>query len=237
MVTPSVQAVEYEKMTRGFISRAAHELRTPLTSILGFSELLLNQQQGGVLLDSHGEFLRYIVENANKLKDIVDTLLDLECLQSGQRIGLNKNSCNIESIVNEAVLPFHNEPGKRFLLLLSEGKTVVSVDRKKMQQVLEGLVRNAFKFSPGTTVCLRGYLAEDNYQLCVEDEGGGMTPEQVEKVFDPFYRVDYSNTAPEGLGLGLSWAKGIVESHGGTIRLESESGMGTRVRISIPLFF
>jgi signal transduction histidine kinase len=237
-VTPSVQPVEFEKMLSDFISTAGHELRTPLTSILGFSELLLHQQEAeGGLLDSHRQYLGYIVKNANKLKGIVDKLLDLDCLRSGQRIGLNKLSCNIESIVKEAVLPFHKEPGKLFWILLSDGKTVLSVDRGKMQQALEELIRNAFKFSPGSPVYLRGYLAGENYQLFVEDEGGGMTSEQVERVFDPFYRVDSSNTAPEGFGVGLSWAKGIVESHGGTIRIESEQGLGTRVSISLPMDF
>jgi signal transduction histidine kinase len=234
----SAQAAKYEKMTRDFISSAAHEFRTPLTSIMGFSELLLSQQQAVELqTDEHQVYLGYILENAKKLQGIVDTLLDLDCFHSGQGINLNKSVCRIENVVVETLFPFHEERGRRYLLRLSKGETVVSIDRKKIQLVLKELLQNAFKFSYESPVCIYGCLVGECYQLCVEDEGEGMTCEQVESVFEPFYRADSSNTSPEGLGLGLTWAKGIVEAHGGTIRVQSEPGWGTRVNVSLPLGF
>jgi signal transduction histidine kinase len=227
---------EYERMTSGFISSAVHELRTPLTVIRGFSELLLSQQQAGDLPDdTHREYLEYIVENAKRLQGIVDALLDLDRLQSAQGISLNRSACKVHNVAVEALLAFKEEREKSFLLRLSEGETIVSVDRQKMRQVLEALLQNAFKFSAGTPVYVRGHVVGGSYQFCVEDEGDGMTPQQVERVFDPFYRVDSSNTAPEGMGLGLAWAKGVVEAHGGTISVESELGRGTRVNVTLPL--
>jgi signal transduction histidine kinase len=80
-----------------------------------------------------------------------------------------------------------------------------------------------------------GGIQGDSYQVVVKDEGIGMTPEQVARVFDKFYRADYSNTAVHGLGLGMSIARQIVERHGGDIRVESEVGRGTRVVFSVPM--
>lgn len=227
---------EFEQIKREFISTAAHELRTPLTSILGFSQLLLNQEGYGVVEpNKQREFLGYINKKARTLMGIVDTLLDLDRLQSGQGIPLNRSFCTIGRMVFEARQALQKESeNNRFMVILSEGTTKVWVDRIKMQQVLEALFSNALKFSPATLIRVRGERSGSSYHISVEDEGTGMTPEQVKKAFHPFYRADASNTATEGLGLGLSLARGIVEAHGGQIRVESELGQGTKVTIVIP---
>lgn len=111
----------------------------------------------------------------------------------------------------------------------------ILADRWKIVQVLENLLGNAVKFSPkGSTVRVYCEALDGEFRVQVEDEGVGIKPEQAARVFDKFYRVDSSNTAREGLGLGLTIVKNIVEAHGGMIRLDSEPGRGTRVTFTIP---
>ncbi|GAI18212.1 unnamed protein product [marine sediment metagenome] len=104
-----------------------------------------------------------------------------------------------------------------------------------MEQVLKNILSNAVKYSPeGGVIRVVGEVFEDYYQVSVEDQGMGMTPEQLEKVFDKFYRADASNTAISGTGLGMSIVKYLVEAHRGKVFVESEVGKGTTVKFTIP---
>ena len=105
-----------------------------------------------------------------------------------------------------------------------------------MQQVLIELVTNAIKFSSDHLITVSGHVSGDSYCLSVQDNGPGMAAEQIDSIFKPFYRVDSSTTAQEGLGLGLSWAKGIVDAHGGQLLVKSEVGQGTQVSMILPLW-
>ncbi len=112
----------------------------------------------------------------------------------------------------------------------------LNVDKEKMGQVLKNILSNAAKYSPvGGLIRVVGEVLTDHYQISIEDQGIGMTPENVDKIFDKFYRVDASDSAIEGTGLGMTVVKHIVEAHGGTIRIESEFGKGTNVKFVIPI--
>ncbi|MBW2239683.1 MAG: histidine kinase, partial [Deltaproteobacteria bacterium] len=101
---------------------------------------------------------------------------------------------------------------------------------------LKNLLSNAAKYSPdGGLIRVVGEVLTDHYQISIEDQGMGMTPEQVDKIFDKFYRVDASTTAIEGTGLGMTIVKHIVEAHDGKIWVESELGKGTTVKFVIPI--
>jgi signal transduction histidine kinase len=109
-------------------------------------------------------------------------------------------------------------------------------DRNKIVQVLENLLSNAIKFSPdGGKIVVGGKTEGNFYRITVADEGIGMTPEQIEKIFIKFYRADNSSAARSGMGLGMSIVKHIVDRHGGSIRVESEMGRGTAVSFTVPL--
>ena len=111
----------------------------------------------------------------------------------------------------------------------------IFVDKDKMGQVLINLLSNAVKYSPdGGKIVVRGEVTEDEYVISVQDEGIGMTKEQVSHVFDKFYRVDTSDSAIEGTGLGMSIAKHIVEAHQGRIWIKSKPGKGTCVYVGLP---
>lgn len=110
------------------------------------------------------------------------------------------------------------------------------LDCHKISEVFENLLSNAVKYSPrGGIIRVSGTLSPGYFECVVADEGIGLAPEETIRVFEKFYRVDASNTAVRGLGLGLCIAKQIVEAHGGTIRLESELGRGTKAIFTLPL--
>ncbi len=232
------QERELDRMKNEFISTAAHELRTPITAVMGFSELLLNQARFG--LDEPGrqqELLAIIFEKAQRLEKIVSELLDLSRIRYGKLISLEKDYCDIAALLQRVVAEYRQGASQhRFEVALPEGPLELLADRNKLEQVLENLLSNAVKFSPEETRIRVAALVQDKRLLItVEDQGVGMNSEQVEKVFDKFYRADGSNAAVPGLGLGMSIVKGIIESHGGEIWVESELGQGTRVSFVLPL--
>ena len=214
---------------------AAHEFRTPLTSIQGFSQVLLTQED--ISSEERKEFLTYISEKSNALAKIVAALLDIARIESGQGLSLDRELCPVDKIFSQ-VKPFLNTNAAKHRLdvVLAEGNILLNVDKGKLGQVLENLISNALKYSPeGSLVQLQGSRVQEGYQISVADQGIGMTPEQAGKVFDKFYRADASHTAVEGVGLGMSVVKHIVEAHGGELWVESEPGVGTTVSFTVPL--
>jgi len=226
---------ELDRMKTEFLSTAAHELRSPLTSIQGFSEIL--QTREDLSEEEKKKFLSYINNQSVALAKIINDLLDISRLESGLGFSLNKVSCNVGDIIKEVVLFFQEyAPEHNFEMVLPGEPVELTVDEDKIEEVLKNILSNAVKYSPeGGVIRLVGEVVEGHYQVSVEDQGIGMTSEQVERVFDKFYRVDSSDTAVEGTGLGMSIVKYIVEAHGGRVWVESELGKGTTVRFRIPL--
>lgn len=220
-----------------FMSTAAHELRTPLTAILGFTELLLNPETvNGIGADQRQDYLSIIYEKAEALHRIVDDLHDLSRIEAGQPIPLRKAACRMQPVIEEVMERFRREnPDHLYELDLPEGIDAQEVDRERIVQVLENLLSNAVKYSPdGTLVRLVGEIGEKGLELSVEDQGIGMDREQSRKAFDTFYRADASNTAVQGLGLGMCIAKNVVAAHGGRIWVKSQQGLGTKVTFTLP---
>ena len=227
---------EMARLKSEFISMASHELHTPLTSILGFSELLLNpEQHGGITPDRQKEFLEIIHKKAQDLMKIVDVILYLNHSRTGSGISLTKETCSIETLVTEALaaLP-KGADKKRIEVHLGEDGTSIW-DRRKMGRALMALLDNALKFAPDSAVRIRGERSGENCLITVEDDGMGMTPKDLKKIFQPFFRVDVSLTAVPGFGVGLPFAKSIIEAHGGDLSVKSIPGVGTTVIVSVPL--
>lgn len=226
---------ELDRMKREFISTAAHELRTPLTAVMGFSELLLNRKEFDER--QQDEFLAIIHKKAEVLGKIVNDMLDLARVDSGQVIRLHKDRADVASIVARCTADYQRAAaGHRFETSLPEEPVVALVDDRKLFQVMENLLSNAVKFSPeGSLVRVLCERLSDEVRIAVADEGIGMTSDQASHVFDKFYRGDASDSGREGLGLGMAIVKSIVEAHGGCIRVTSKLGRGTTIALSIPL--
>lgn len=181
--------------------------------------------------------LGIVLENAPKLDSIMDTLLDVKRFQSREKLNLQRNLCRVEDFVVDALWPIQEEsPDSRVVVKVSNEKARVWVDFERIRRVLVELVTNAIKFSSGKLITVSGHIAGNNYCLSVQDNGAGIAPEQIVRIFRHFYRVDSTSLAPEGLGLGLSWAKGVVEAHGGQLLVDSQVGQGTEVSMILPLW-
>lgn len=232
---------EVDRLKTEFISTASHELRTPLTSIQGFSEILLARDT--FTREEQKKYLSYINHQAEAMSKIVNDLLNVSRIESGQSIGLEAESCSIAESIGRVVRYFEELSDiHRFEVALAEYPPVWIVDREKIEQVLKNLLTNATKYSPdGGLIKVNGQCHREPgsdtcfYQVSVADEGIGMTPDQVDRIFDKFYRADASNTAIGGIGLGMSIVKSIIEAHGGRIWVDSRPGEGTTVSFTIPV--
>ncbi len=224
-----------DRLKSEFISTAAHELRTPLTSVMGFSELLLSQK--GFKTAEQLEFLKIIHRKSEVLGKIIDDMLDLARLDSGQVIQVDKSLTDMGKLIRRCIADYQATfPSHRFAGIDIDEPSPLLADGRKICHVLENLINNAVNFSAaGSLVQVACETRQNEVCIVVKDEGIGMAPEQVKKVFDKFYRVDASNTARGGLGLGLAIVKGIIEAHGGRIWIESEVGRGTKVAFTLPL--
>lgn len=225
---------QLDQMKSEFISTAAHELRTPLTVIMGFSEVLLDEQG---LASHQQEYLAIINDKAEVLQRLIDDLLDLGRVESGRIVHVEKSRCDLAEVIRQSIADFQlTHQGHRFVVALPETPVELEADPLRLAQTLENLLGNAVKFSaPGSQIrvgcCQRGPLVE----VCVSDQGVGMTPEQVGRMFEKFYRVDSTVTSKQGLGLGMTIVKNIIDAHGGQIRVESRPGEGTEITFSLPL--
>lgn len=246
-----------DRMKSEFISMAAHELRNPLTSIMGYSELLMIRD------DIKEEERKKYISNINKqsvvLAEIINDLLDVSRIESGKGFTLNKVPSDMSHIIREVTSSFRLQTDKHtFDIILPEEPVVLMVDREKMEQVLGNILSNAVKYSPeGGTIRLTAKKISDfgigdsepeedekesafrtpysAIEISIADQGIGMTPDQVQKIFDKFYRADTSNTTISGTGLGMSIVKQLIEAHDGKVWVESKLGKETTVRFAIPV--
>jgi len=226
---------EVDRMKTEFISTAAHELRTPLTSIRGFSEILLTREN--IDIKEQKKFLNYINNQSVRLAKIINDLLDVSRIESGKGYELDKEVVNINDILSNTSGFFRDCSKKHDIEVFIPDRPIqIKVDEEKIEQVMKNIISNAIKYSPsGGLIKVSGEVSDDCYLVTVKDQGLGMTAEQVEKIFDKFYRADASNTAIEGTGLGMSIVKHIIESHGGKIFVKSEPEKGTSVEFTVPL--
>ena len=226
---------EIDRMKSEFISMAAHELRTPLTSIKGYSEILLSRDN--LNQSDRTKFLTYIQDQSEVLSKIISDLLDISRIESGKGFELQKESCRIGDIIEQIAESYTDRfPIDSIRVHLPKREVEVFLDKEKMVQVLENLLSNAVKYSPEEVdIDITGEVQGKVFHIIIQDKGIGMTPEQLKKVYERFYRADTSNTGIAGTGLGLSIAKAIVEAHEGEMWIESTPGMGTRVSFSVPM--
>ncbi len=227
---------EVDRMKSDFLAMAAHELMTPLASIMGYSELLTSETARQLNDEQKVEFVNYIHRKAEGLSRIVDDLLDISRIESGQQISIAQIEFDL-CLALERLLDAYRKSNRNhdFVLDVKCSDCRLCADPIRIEQVLENLLSNAVKYSPrGGEVRVQCVKDEKMCRFTVVDHGIGMTEEQVAHIFDKFYRVDQSNTARQGVGLGMSIAKHIVDSHGGEIQVSSELGKGTRVTFSLP---
>ncbi len=221
-----------------FISTAAHELRTPVSSVMGFAELLLDDKLSMSLTgEQRREYLQEINENCGRLDRIIDDLLDVARIDAGKKIPLDRQPTSIVALLEKLINCFNLKGQDKLNLEIMPGiPETIMVDRHRIRQVIENLVSNAIKYSPEESAISIIVERDDCHcEVTVVDRGIGMTKEQVDHVFDKFYRVDGSDTAVRGLGLGMSIVKQVIEDHGGMVWIDSLLGAGSSVHFTLPV--
>jgi signal transduction histidine kinase len=227
---------EVDHMKSEFLSTAAHELRTPMASILGFSEVLLDQAFDPV---TQRELLGIIHKQSGLMAKILDELLDLARIEARRGKDFRFTRVCLQDLTADMVKAFIPPPGREAPALeLPTEPVYVMADSGKLRQALLNVLSNAYKYSPaGGPVVLAVSANEASASLTrvwihITDQGIGMTAEQRGRVCERFYRADASGKTP-GTGLGMSIVKEIVDLHGGELAISSEAGVGTRVSMCL----
>ncbi len=224
-----------EQMKAEFVNTAGHAIRHPLTSIRGYSELLLIRDD--IPPEDQRVFLTCIKNQAETLADIVDDLLAISRIESGTRLPSPESTCNITEIITELVSFYEQKSdAHQFTTFLPQDTIEVMADKSTMKRLFSNLLDNAVTYSPqGGLISVTARPGEDQFLFLIADQGLGMSPDHVERVFESFYRADASNTAVPGTGVGMTIVKGIVEAQGGKLWIESAKGGGTIVNFTLPV--
>jgi two-component system phosphate regulon sensor histidine kinase PhoR len=228
-----------EKMRKEFISNVSHELRTPLTSIHGYAEALLEDDLSNKELVK--KFLKIIESEAARMTRIINDLLDLEKLESGnsqfsfERINLTEVLEHVRHIIE----PLAEDYGVEVEFSYPDDLNMIG-DKDRLVQMILNLVDNAVKYTSlkekgQKKVVVEAYEEDDKIILIVKDTGVGIPDESQKRLFERFYRVDKARSRKMGgTGLGLSIVKTIVEKHKGTIEFTSKEGVGTTFKVILP---
>lgn len=230
------EAEQANEIKTKFLAMISHELRTPLTSIKGFTTTLLAEDVSWEP-EEQRDFVQTIQQEANRLQELIDHLLDLSRLESGM-LPIMLESHNLQAIMEDASPQFQTlTSGQSFTIRVPANLPPVYVDKKRIAQVLVNLVRNAATYSPkGTEINIDAYLRKGVVQVNVVDGGPGIPPAEHKSVFRAFQRgVNVENGSVQGAGLGLAICKGLVEAHGGRIWIKKKSTPGTTISFTIPL--
>jgi two-component system, chemotaxis family, CheB/CheR fusion protein len=218
-----------------FLSTLSHELRNPLTAVIGWVQLL---QAGKLKKSAMAQGLEVIYRSAQAQSYLIDDILDISRIATG-KLHLNPQPLDLGSVINKVVESVQVSADTKSIQLVSQPATTTIVgDVQRLQQILWNLLFNAIKFTPaGGQVKITLAAVKNNAEIRVSDTGLGIVPELLPYVFDRFRQGDYNTTTTfQGLGLGLSIVRHLVELHGGTIRAESPgAGQGTTLILQLPL--
>lgn len=228
------QMRELDRMKSSLIATVSHELRTPLASIKGYTTTLLAEDVQWDL-STQREFLEIISSETDRLRDLVQDLLDMSRIEAGN-LTVSRTECTLPQMVERAKLRAYPDPGKRLVLDLPPDLPVVSADASRIEAVLRNLIENAAKYSPdGSPIVLSTRQEGNKLVVRVEDQGLGIPADKSQRVFESFYRIqDGLTRSTPGAGLGLAICQGFVRAHGGEIWLEPRA-RGTCVAFSLPL--
>ncbi len=225
-----------DKLRRNLVANVSHELKAPLASVRGYSELMLD----GLIDESEKEkYLKIILDNSVHLSRLVDDLMTLSHLESGQ-LSLEQEEISIKNLANwslESVFPRGEAKGIKLSLEIKDGLPTFKGDQHRLHEVLVNLLENAIMFTPaGGEVRLVVYHHNSQLVMEVQDTGCGINEEELQNIFDRFYKVDKSRRrSTKGSGLGLAISKQLVELHKGKIEVESCHGKGSIFRVLLPV--
>ena len=217
-----------DKLKSDFLSMVSHELKTPLTAMKVSSEFLLENNSEP---STKEELLQILIRNIDRLTRLVNNLLDISIIESGKQ-KYSMEIVDLHDIIDTAVGTVRSQYEKNRLNIttdIPEDLPKINADKDKIIQVFINLLSNALKFTHvGGNVEIRAFEFEKYIEVQVKDDGVGIPPDKIDKIFDKFYQVDNNSTRSYGgAGLGLAVIKAIIEDHGGSIRAESSPSKGS----------
>lgn len=238
LIKANVEAEASNRLKSSFLANISHEIRTPLNSVVGFANLLLAND---ITNEVKEEYIEHINHNSEKLLQIIGDIIDLSRLESSQ-IEITYEEASVNSIVNEIVddarkIVKRNEKSIiiNVMNMLEENGDLIFTDRIWLKRVLNHLMDNAVKFTLEGSIRLSYTRENDNLLFRVKDTGIGINKENLDHIFEEFRQEINGHHRPfEGLGVGLTLAKEVIERMGGRIFVQSEKGVGSEFSFSIP---
>tara|TARA_B100000315_G_scaffold205985_1_gene200024 strand:+ start:639 stop:1412 length:774 start_codon:yes stop_codon:yes gene_type:complete len=228
-----------DKAKSEFLANMSHELRTPLNAIIGYSEALESGIFGPLANEKQSEYLETIHSSGRHLLSLINDILDLSAVEAG-KIELNETEFGLETAATYATMIVQSQAAKsgvRLSNVINGNSPVVLADELRIKQILVNLLSNAVKFTPegGKVTLEAAYGSDGSVIITVTDTGIGMAEEDLVRALDKFGQIENEFSANVlGTGLGLPLTKGLVESHGGVLEIQSKLGKGTTVNISLP---
>ncbi len=216
-----------------FISTLSHELKNPIGFIKGYTTTLLRQDTSWSI-ENQNEFLEIIDQETDRLKELIDNLLDSSRLQSGKTT-LNIQLLRIDALLNDVISHARiHHPELQINLDIRQELPTLHGDPRRLKQVFDNLVSNAAKYAPGKPLLFRIYKEPQGITIDIKDTGPGIPKKELEKVFERFYRSEAHHQDTRGSGLGLFICKKIIEAHKGQINATSIPGKGTTIHVFLP---
>ncbi|NNE57583.1 MAG: HAMP domain-containing histidine kinase [Hellea sp.] len=222
-----------------FFAGVSHELRTPLNAIIGFSDMM-RSRLFGPLPGKYAEYAELIHDSGQHMLDLIGDVLDMSKVEAG-KYELAYNSFDASDVIRSSVKMLRPAADSAEVQMDveihgEEGELLVDADRKALRQIILNLLSNAIKFTPkGGRVVIKGEVDDRDLSLTVEDNGAGMTPEELESIGKPYMQTETGMTSEvRGSGLGLTLVKSLAALHGGRMDLTSEKWIGTTATITIP---
>ena len=226
---------QLERTRQEFVANVSHELRTPLSLIKGYVETLLEGAKDNPTIAA--KFLTTIDRNAERLRLLIEDLLTISELESG-RVKLDLQPVALRGLIEKVLGDFKSVASAKQMNLIDQVPDLhVSADAARLEQVLCNLVDNAIKYgrNEGSVTVTASAVGDELIEVGVQDDGPGIPPESLERIFERFYRVDKARSREQGgTGLGLSIVKHIVQNHGGRVWARSEVGHGAAFYFTLP---
>lgn len=225
---------ELARMQDEFISTISHELRTPLGMIKGYVTTLMRED---AKWDSETrlEFLEIVDEEADRLRELIDNLLDSSRLETGT-LGMTLEPTKLSTIIRDSVSRTQAVyPDMEVDIEIGDDIPLLQADPTRIAQVMDNLLSNANKYAPGSQIAVASDRRDNVVEIGVQDGGPGIPPEHVPHLFERFYRVPEQTSNVRGTGLGLYICRKIIEAHSGEIGVESQEGSGTRIFFTLPI--
>lgn len=239
MVFNDITAIRnIERMKTAFVSTVSHELRTPLTSIKGFISTLLQDTEGYFGPEDRLEFYEIIDSECDRLRRLIEDLLNVSRIESGRALDMNWSTFDPVGIAKKALQVQRSYASDKHQLKLKTNGDIALLtgDADKFDQIITNLVSNAIKYSPHGGEVLVAFNSDGtNLTVAVKDQGIGIPPDKLTRVFEKFERVDNRDTRQAGgTGIGLFLVKHLVARHEGKVHAESEVGKGSSFIFTIP---